>query len=433
MAFPDHRRLRRRILRISATLAVSGLAATCGDAAGPEAQVDEVDGVLERVLPASSLDLSAPFLLSQDPVFRLGTLTGAVAERFGRVVGALALPDGSVVVLDAGLRDLLRFDRDGALLWRVAREVEVEREGEEDMETRFRLPQRLVLLSADTLAVWDPGLEEVIFFDLEGDEIGVEPLELGADVERVVALHPAVDGGMIVVAVASAEVDSASEGWIRQRGLLHHWSFGGDVGGVSEVDGPGYSLRPQGEGAATRVRDWYHPDLLTAGDAQGVWVTDGMDWRIELWSPGEDRPEERVRIDAPRIPLDRTTLEDLHEEEIQQAGDDPERIRRLRIRQEEREYPTHRPPLVQLRVDAAERLWVGLAQDLPTVLPSGGGPEVREWLILDDGREPLGSVTLPPRSGWLWADEGSILLLRYDELGLPFVEMYPLEPNGSRP
>jgi hypothetical protein len=423
--------LRRRVLRSIAVLAVSGLSAACGDTSGPEVQVDERGGVLERVLPASSLDLPAPFLLAQDPVFRLGTLTGAVEERFGRVVGALALPDGSLVVLDAGLRDLLRFDRDGALLWRVARELEVEREGQEDMETRFRLPQRLVLLAGDTLAVWDPGLGEVILFDIDGKEIGAEQLEMEPEVERVVALHPGVDGGVTVVSLASAEVQSASERWVRQRGFLHRWTFGEDLGEMSEVDGPGYSVRRQDEGSATRTRDWYHPDLLTAGDPEGIWVTDGMDWRIELWSPGEERPAERVRIDAPRIALDRAALEDLHREEIEHAGDDEERVRRLRARQDEREYPSHRPPLVQLRVDAADRLWLGLAQDPAASLPAGRGGEVREWLVLDDRREPLGTVTLPPRAGWLWADEESVLLVRYDELGLPFVELYPLESIGS--
>lgn len=422
-----HRVHRRRLFHFAVVLATASVSAACGDRAGPRVEVEETDGVLERTLPASSLDLRAPFVLAQDPDLRLGTSTGAEEERFGRVVGARVLPDGSVVLLDAGLRDLLRFDRSGALLWRVARTLEVEREAEEDTETRFRLPQHLALLGRDTLAVWDPGLGDIVLFDLEGEEIGVEPLELGSEVERVVALHPGFDGGMTVVSVASTEVDADFEGWVRQRGLLHRWTSGGEIGGVSEVAGPGYSLRRRGEGSATRIRDWYHPDLLTAGGANGVWVTDGTDWRVELWSPGEDRPRERVRIDAPRMALDRETLEALHLGEIEQAGDDPERIGRLRVRQGEREYPSHRPPLIQLQLDAADRLWMGLVQALPEALPSGGGPAVRDWLILDEGREPLGRVTLPSGSGWLWADEGSVLLVRYDELGLPFVERYPLE------
>ena len=435
-------------LRIAGLLTVCALTilAGCGEVAEDgEVVGSEGDPAGPRVTvhTQEALEPSSPVRMSQDPILRLGTVTGPEEERFQRVDGAVSLSDGSVAVLDAGARAILVFGEDGELTRRLGDEA-----GE---GPRLRLPQYMTVMGTDTLLVWDAGEEWIAGFhagpgadpDVQARGWVVE-VALPPEVERVVALHTLASGQVALVALGSRVSDQGSGGLHRQDAfLLFLEEFqGGEEAGMSvgvvqsvEVAGPGFILRDQHEagapdegpaGTAARVREWFHPALLTAAQEDWIWHSDGTDGLLQGWRPGEATVGWRMELELPPITT-ADEVEGLHAWELEETGDDEERRERVRGRQADRAYPDRLPPLRLLRADALGRLWIGLTQLPPRTLPAGGGPLVREWLVLKEDGELMGRVSLPVDGVWLAADSHGVLILRFDALDLPFVERFTLD------
>jgi hypothetical protein len=132
-------------------------------------------------------------------------------------------------------------------------------------------------------------------------------------------------------------------------------------------------------------------------------------------------------------PFDEELIREIHTAELN-ASASAESRQAVARRQEYEEYPSTVPPIADVLVDAVGRLWVGRMDVPPRSLPSGMGPLIRRWIVLDDGGAVVvGTVTLPPGRRLLHADTTGLLLLTADEVDVPYVEWWTWQLSESDP
>ena len=110
----------------------------------------------------------ADWSVSAEPTLQIGVVEGDTDYQFHQLLAAMVLPDGRIATLNAGSHELRIYDGNGRLLRRTGRRGEGPGE--------FRRPARLYQL-ADTLAVYDAGLDRMSLYTLTGDFVGVRELE----------------------------------------------------------------------------------------------------------------------------------------------------------------------------------------------------------------------------------------------------------------
>ncbi|HSR41314.1 MAG TPA: hypothetical protein VLL48_04060 [Longimicrobiales bacterium] len=96
-----------------------------------------------------------------EPAWRLGALEAPPEEQFYRVRNPLLLPDGRLVVPDAGSSRIRVFDDRRELLWTAGREG--------DGPGEFRSVDRVHRYRGDSLAVFDGRLQRLTIIDADGD------------------------------------------------------------------------------------------------------------------------------------------------------------------------------------------------------------------------------------------------------------------------
>ena len=95
--------------------------------------------------------------VSSNPRLEIGATEGDPAYLFHAVGSGLLLPDGEIVVADAGYLDLPIFDSDGTLLHRMGGPGE------------FRSIEGMWLTPEGTIGIWDPSNRRFSYFDLQGN------------------------------------------------------------------------------------------------------------------------------------------------------------------------------------------------------------------------------------------------------------------------
>ncbi len=411
-------------------LVLAGLAG-CGDGeryGAEEPVVTDSAGVTVVTHPESVLAAEAPFRLASDPAVRIGMLDGPDEVRFTRIVGAAPLADGSIAVLEGADREIRVFDSEGHFQRRIG--------GPGDGPGEFRLPQALQRLPGDTLLVWDSGASRLSWFDVEGELVRDEQVDTG-ELGRISTVHAMGDGTVTLVVVDRARdaVDSPDDGLRRRESVLVQWDGSdGELREWAEVAGAEtlVSVESSSDGMMriSMGQPWYGASLLTSGSGERLWWADGTRWEFKAWSPALGTVEMVVRIDAPLEPFDAAFIRELEDGELE-AADDESRRDAVRQRHQATEYPEWVPPFRRLVAGSDGRVWLGLTQTPPVRLPGGAGPELWNWLVLDPEGTVLGRVTLPPRTRLLHAGAHDLLLVRFDELDLPYLERFRLDTRGD--
>jgi len=401
-------------------------AAACGDGERggvEEPMVTDSAGVTVVTHPGSVLSAEAPFRLGPDPELRIGTLDGPDETRFTRIVGAVPLSDGSIAVLEGADREIRVFDSEGRFQRRIG--------GPGDGPGEFRLPHVLRRLPADTLLVWDLGSGRLSWFDVEGDLVRDERVA-GRELGRISTVHAMEDGTLtLVVATRGRDMMGLQEDGVRrQASVLLQWDgLDADIRQWAELPGAETLITVEsssdGMMRISMGQPWYGASLLTGASGQRLWWADGTRWELKAWNPALGVVKRVVRIDAPLEPFDDGLIRELEVQELD-AADDERRRDAVRHRHRATEYPEWIPPFRRMVVGSDGRIWLGLTQTPPVRLPGGAGPELRDWLVLDAGGTALGRVTLPPQTQLIHAGDQHLLLVRFDELDLPYLEQFRL-------
>lgn len=154
-----------------ALICIAGIATGCG-AGGTmnRATVTDSAGVKLITSTAPEWDDGTAWRIADSPDLVIGEPPASPAEEFSRIRRVLTLPDGTIVVVNAGRPVGLRlFDPTGAYLRTVGRE------GAGPAE--FRAIWDAWIAQPDTIVVFDPGLSRMTYFSPSGEALSMTTFE----------------------------------------------------------------------------------------------------------------------------------------------------------------------------------------------------------------------------------------------------------------
>lgn len=412
------------MLRTSHFLTVAALSATavaCGDAASdtpsaggsadlsgtptPITTVDSAGVEIVRMSDVHLLDLP-------DVELRLLHSTTVIPDLFFESVKAATfLPDSSLVIADGGLFELTFLEPDGTLRARSGQAGEGPGE--------YLEITRIAVGPDGVPFVFDWRQRRLTFLDSQGAVADIIRLEQGAGLGAAVPLSrlgsgevlaaletrptlpPGIQRGPVFLVLANDAgeiVDTLGQWAGKERHVGDDWNpvgFGltalftgrGEHALVGTNDSLNLTLY-RGAAPVTRIRGGYSPRTVTAAEKE--------EWTETFLGifPEEARPSWRRR-------LEQSTVRDTY------------------------------PAYGAISVGADGRIWIG---DYPKL-----ADETRRWTILEADGTPVGTLSLPVlRPIWLEdtvavtgqphevldVAHGRIAVLRRDDLGVEFVEVY---------
>lgn len=365
--------------------------------------------------------------VDDEPLVEIGTVDGAPEYRFAKVVAAVRLSNGDIVVADQGAAELRRYDAEGGFIWSAGREGEGPGE--------FESLDFVAAMPGDSLVTYDWLLFRIQIFDPDGRLARTLRAELPSDIappggsvpDRAVGV---VDGRLIVRFAETADV--AATGivrWVNYR-LVALDLGDGSATSLIVVGGEEVDLTRRDDGSLDDGRYVFF-NLPEFGAAAGpVAVIDTEAWRVRLVSPLDGTIERIVRREvAPREATD--AVYEAHIEGIvgmvADGGAPAEQIDF--VRRMWREYPRAPtlPVLRSVHVDASGHLW------LAPYYIAGAEPPPFE-VFASDGTW-LGAVALPPglergfiqyQAPYMEIGTDYVLGVWRDDLGVQYVRMYRL-------
>jgi hypothetical protein len=227
---------------------------------------------------SSSRDARIPeWTLGASPSVRIGVADGGPAYTLDRVVGALRLPDGRIVVADAGSRELRVFSAEGQHLISLG--------GRGKGPGEFDALTWAGHMRGDTVATWDHGLLRWSLFTPAGfvgsvapdpQPDGMFPRAIGVLSDGSFVLASGWNVGVLAGGVAGVRRDTTT--------ITRYGRDGRSLGVVVRVPGREEYLKSGGAGFSTNpvpfARETY---LAVAG--QGIWLGDSERFRVERRSP----------------------------------------------------------------------------------------------------------------------------------------------------
>ena len=410
----------------------------CRDVPEPGRQLDPgADARPAGVVDSAGVSIATiPDLHALDlPELGLTLLHSTLADLdLVEVVGAVLLPDSSLVIADKAAPNLSFLRPDGSLRARVGREGEGPGEYSEI--------SRIGLTSDGSLFAYDRALRRFTFLDREGGVIGVQRSACTVATGEAVPLADVNGQGFIGVLETRPDLPPGV-----QRGPL----FLVACVGIEE------SLDTLGEWAGKERH--VTPNQWTAvgfgrsalydgrGNRTVVGTNDSLD--LTLYEGGAVRTKVRGGSSMQMVtPAEREEWASLYLDMF------PEIVRADRRRRlEQSEIRDAYPAFGSIKVDAGGGIWIGDYAKL--------SDDRRLWTVLGADGTPLGTIHLPVfRPDWLQIRDGSItgralvewevtipspvhelldiadgriVVLRKDELGREFVEVYEVEMPREEP
>ena len=344
------------------------------------------------------------------------------------VVGAVLLPDSSLVIADKASPNLSFLHPDGSLRARVGREGEGPGE--------FSWISRIGLTSDGSLFAYDRALRRFTFLDREGGVIGVQRSGCTVATGEVVPLADVSGQGFIGVLETRPNLPPGV-----QRGPL----FLVACAGIEE------SLDTLGEWAGKErhvaANQWTAVGFGRSAlyDGRGSRTVVGANDSLDLTLYEGSAMRTRVRGGSSMRMVTRAESEEWTSLYLDMFPEIVRADRRRRL--EQSEIRDAYPAFGSVKVDAGGSMWIGDYAKLSA--------ERRLWTALGADGTPVATVHLPVfRPDWLQIREGSItgralvewevtipspvhelldiaddriVVLRKDELGREFVEVYEVE------
>lgn len=329
----------------------------------------------------------------------IGEVDGREAYTFGQVAGVVVGEDGRIYVGDAQNLEVRVFSGDGEL------ETRFGREGEGPGEFRNISG---VSRAPGGVAVLDGMLGRVTVFAPRGEIVRSFRLERPYMILEHFALMRFDDGGRFYdrARLASAVL-------VDTVGVLIYSASGEpvDTVRVAAIEQDHLVVERDGRPVMSFPRPFAPRPSLAVGPEGRIHFTRGGDYRILVLSPrGDTLRMLRRELEPPSVtPEERDSARASVEERFREAaGSAPPR---------DLELPDTKPLISGLLVDRAGNLWVQRG--------SAAGRSGREWDVHGPDGVLLGSVEMPAMAV---ADIGVdyVAGVRYDELGVPRVAVYPL-------
>jgi hypothetical protein len=316
-----------------------------------------------------------------------------------RPVAARLLPDGGVLIANAGSHEIVHLDGSGQLARRFGREG--------DGPGEFRGLSALFVTDSMTVVAYDARHARLAEFDLEGTALGTRAL---APASRVVDLQPLAllpDGGVVAV-LGEIRVFGRS-GIGRDSTPLMRFDASGtapDTIGYWKVTEYSFAALPGG-GSSRRAVGFGRDAAWAGRDGRAVI---GSTDTIDLTVIDEGEIAARIRSAGTAEPVSEDALRHWRADLARSASRAPADFQQTILDTPAREtYPA----FDALAMDDEGRVWIGL-YPVP-------GQATRRWIIVArDGTVP-GAIELPSNARILDAAMGRITVLLRSELDEEFV------------
>ncbi|MEW5931214.1 MAG: hypothetical protein AB1941_27435 [Gemmatimonadota bacterium] len=408
-----------RLLRRLAGVALTVLLTACGDPSSRTTTttlVRDSAGVAIVENPSETGD-SLAWRIASRPALDVGG--GATpSEQLFQALAATRLPDGRVVVANAGTHELRFYASDGRHLLTAGREG--------DGPGEFRHLGWVGLLSGDTLAAWDAVQGRLSVFDSRGRFVrGFTSTGLPGIFPQ---LHGAFADGSVVLATGMdlARLPAAGQVWRDTAAYVRVGHAGERLGDLGRFPGTEQfaALPPGGRGTFIVNTRPFARRTVTAVRGDRLYVGTGDRYEVAVYD-ASGRLARLVRKEHRPLAVTSKDREDYRASLVnlgsEQARRDEERMR------ESAPYPDAMPPYTGLRVDAEGYLWVEEA-----VRPGERGAGV-PWSVFDPEGRFLGTLRLPPALHVLEIGRDYVLGRARDESDREHLRLYRLERPSAAP
>ena len=359
-----------------------------------------------------------------DPMLTIGVLDGSEEYQFSRVSSAGRQADGDFVIADAGSRTVRLYDSAGVFKRLLG--------GPGSGPGEFRRPTQVLILTSDSILVWDDAEYRLTRFDSAGEFAGVHSFSRETIAKAVTApLYPGAgllmsDGGLLVRLIEKSGDLPDSSPFRNRSGALRVSSdeasidtlmWFGDVEQVL-VDAPwgphsieppiakntSIAVQPAGprlcigdqEGPQVRCFDREGPATTIRWANEPIPIRDGgsetAEWRemmLELYEPKLTRDDARQLL--AQVPA-----------------------------------PAVRQVYSGLMLDTEGNLWVLRGPGAP------GQPPESEYLVFDPAGELLGS-TIMPSARILDIGPDYVIGVSTDEFEVEYVQVFSIVKPESSP
>lgn len=393
-----------------APLLLAAALAACGADAPARAGATITDSAGVRVVvnPAPRASALPVWRLADRPAVEIGVVDGPPEYQFHQVPSGAVLDDGTIVVANAGSREIRAFDAAGRHRWSAGRSG--------DGPGEFRGLAALWVFGGDSILAWDLQARRASVFDAAGTFIRSFTPATGASA-ALPFLAGVLRGGTLVMRYQIPYTrGDLQPGPVRPRGEV--WLERGDASlsaALGEYPGTEGLVLTLGDGspAVTDVVFGRRFHLATAGDRLALATSDAYSVRIHD-AAGELL--HLVRLDREPRPTRDADFQAVLDRGL--ANEVP--IFQELARETFRQTPRHAtfPAFASIRLDRVGRLWV--EEYRPP------GVETVEWLVFDADGMLAARVEMPPGFRILEIGADHVLGVHADELGVETVRLYEL-------
>lgn len=407
------------VLRVGSVLLLAFCMA-CGPSApdGPTAEVADSAGV--RVVTWDLTTSDAPvYRVLGSPDLRIGVIEGAAEYSLSRIVDLVVLRDGALVVSDQNAPGISVFDRGGVFVRSIG--------GRGEGPGEFVAAPTLAGVTGDTVFAWDVRAGRLTAFMAGGDFINSWSIASGGD-HRVHEMDHVTGAQFVATSKWFApglqdefhdfrlELDSiVLERMSPSSGVLDTIAVLADQSLFRTVQdgGPGVFR-------TLEVEPPYRPRAIVEVVAGQMVLGRADQFTFEV-RPLAGAPT-RVQVIGAENPADagdiRSHQEAILRDDFGVEGPDAT-VRKIFL-----------DPLPE-RLPAIEAVVVGSSGDIWVARAELDGERGYEWLIFASDGVLKGSVRTPPRVRLLAVEPTYVIAAETDELDVPFIVRFPLEPPGG--
>ncbi len=366
-------------------------------------------GVLISVTPGEEAETPLGWAVDSLPALALGA-DGSPSGPLFRVQGVRGLPEGGVLVVDGGSRELRFFDARGSLVRRVGRQGEGPGE--------FGDPVLVSSSVADSLLVFDKRLPRFQLFSIDGEDPRTLRHMNGWPSGRrppvgALGLHVLFERGGSIGGEARARRDGVVREYRR-----YFW-YDPLLGGQTPVDSFAFDFAFNAPEISFLI-PFAAVSSATVGPNE-AWISDGRAPEIRGFDI-QGRLRRIFRVDQVGRPVSEALIQS-------SIGQQYALMPESRAGLWEDLYagapiPHTLPPFQSLRIDERGWLWAERNPWDPA--------QPTEWLVFDLEGRARGTIRTPPGLDVRWIGEDRILGVWKDDLGVEFVRQHGLR-RGERP
>lgn len=358
---------------------------------------------------------TTPWHVSAEPLLSIGTVDANPDHLLYRVIGAVGLAGGRVVIANEGSLELLFYDKDGNLLHRAGRRGGGPGE--------FQSLEWLSRYGPDSVLAVDVWGQRVSYFDADGNfghSVRLEPNE------RIPFPRPVgvfADGSLLATqGTFHLGGDPPVRTERMQQPLFRYKADGRTATLLGSFPGPEWVIAPTGpRGQMERRRRPFGCSTVFAAAGDRFYVGDNAAYEIRVYSAA-GRLLQVTRKWATPIPLEASDIRTFQDSVLAAADASSRAQMRILFERLPPPPPTYPAYAPDIHVDGDLNVWVRES--------SRPGHQRSEWTVFSDGGELLGTVVMPPGVAVLDIGDDYVLGLQRDQLDLEYVRKFRLRRDG---